>query len=730
MNHPLRDLVQEAFAPLGVLARATDHFSPRQGQTDMALAVADVVAHGGSLVVEAGTGVGKTFAYLVPALLSGERVLLSTATKALQDQLYARDLPRLVQALNLPVRLALLKGRSSYLCTHRMEMARRDTQIPDRHTVHLLSRVETWSLSTRTGDLAELPGLDERSPLIPLITSNRENCLGSQCPKFKTCHVNAARREALGADVVVINHHLFFADMAVRETGMAELLPSVRVVIFDEAHQLNEVGVNFLGHQLGTAQLLDVTRDMLATGLQLARGLADWQGVCSGLERAARELRLMGGKRHSAVKLRWTEQAPDEMHAGAWEQSLQDVGAACVQALQALDTVSEIAPDFIRLHDRVAEVAKRVDAFLNPCAPDAVRWVDISASQMRLMEAPLDIAETVRERLMKQSSAMAADEADQEPPPWLDEPLFDQTAAAHDETGDIAFDAQDHDTEASPFNSADPMRPVEDTRPRAWVFTSATLGDDPRLRWFTEPCGLESATVLRVSSPFDYPAQASLYVPRDIVRPNDPAHSAQVATIASDAVRRLGGRTLVLTTTLRALRAIGDAMKQQLEGSGVEVLVQGEWPKRHLMERFREGAKVGEGGCVLVASATFWEGFDVPGDALQLVIIDKLPFPPPNDPLVEARSKRLEAQGRSPFNDYFVPEAVVALKQGAGRLIRTESDQGVLVLCDNRLVTTGYGRRLIAALPPMHQLQTAEALVQSLDALNQDFISRTSTTTF
>jgi ATP-dependent DNA helicase DinG len=697
MNHPLRDLVQEAFAPLGVLARATDHFTPRQGQTDMALAVADVVAQGGSLVVEAGTGVGKTFAYLVPALLSGERVLLSTATKALQDQLFARDLPRLVQALNLPIRLALLKGRSSYLCTHRLEVARRDTQIPDRHTVHLLSRVETWSLSTRTGDLAELPGLDERSPLIPLITSNRENCLGSQCPKFKTCHVNAARREALGADVVVINHHLFFADMAVRETGMAELLPSVRVVIFDEAHQLNEIGVNFLGHQLGTAQLLDVTRDILATGLQLARGLADWQGVCSGLERAARELRLMGGKRSGAVKLRWTDEAPEGIHPGAWAQSLQDVGAACVQALQALDTVSELAPDFMRLHDRVAEVAKRVDAFLNPCAADAVRWVDVSASQMRLMEAPLDIAETVRERLIKQTPATTELDADHEPPPWQDE------------------------TEV--------MQAVDEIRPRAWVFTSATLGDDPRLRWFTEPCGLESATVLRVSSPFDYPAQASLYVPRDIVRPNDPAHSAQVAALASNAVRRLGGRTLVLTTTLRALRAIGDVMKQQLEGSGIEVLVQGEWPKRHLMERFREGVKAGEGGCVLVASATFWEGFDVPGDALQLVIIDKLPFPPPNDPLVEARSKRLEEQGRSPFNDYFVPEAVVALKQGAGRLIRTESDLGVLVLCDNRLVTTGYGRRLMAALPPMRHLQTPEAMTQSLEALNQHLISKTSTTT-
>jgi ATP-dependent DNA helicase DinG len=706
MSHPLRAMVQEAFAPLGVLARATEQFQPRDGQTEMALAVADVVSHGGSLVVEAGTGVGKTFAYLVPALLSGERVLLSTATKALQDQLFARDLPRLVQALNLPVRLALLKGRSSYLCTHRMELARRDTTMPDRHTVHLLSRVETWSLSTRTGDLAELPGLDERSPLIPLITSNRENCLGSQCPKFKTCHVNAARREALAADVVVINHHLFFADMAVRETGMAELLPSVRVVIFDEAHQLNETGVNFLGHQLGTAQLLDVTRDILATGLQLARGLADWQAVCSGLERSARELRLIGGKRPGAVKLRWTEDAPEGIHPGAWAQSLQDVGAACVQALQALDTVSEIAPDFMRLHDRVAEITKRVDAFLNPCAPDAVRWMDVSASQMRLMEAPLDIAQTVRERLMRQGQATAADDVLAEEAPWQDE--------------------QDA------FNALEPHvpHPPDDARPRSWIFTSATLGDDPRLRWFTEPCGLESAQVLRVGSPFDYPAQAALYVPRDIVRPNDPAHSAQVATLAAESVRRLGGRTLVLTTTLRALRAIGEAMKLQLEGSGIEVLVQGEWPKRHLMERFREGAMPGEGGCVLVASATFWEGFDVPGDALQLVVIDKLPFPPPNDPLVEARSKRLEAQGRSPFNDYFVPEAVVALKQGAGRLIRRETDQGVLVLCDNRLVTTGYGRRLIAALPPMRQLNTANELAQAIEVLHQDAITKAATTTF
>ncbi len=681
MDNPLRDMVQEAFQPMGVLARATDLFQPRPGQTDMALAVADVVAHGGSLVVEAGTGVGKTFAYLVPALLSGERVLLSTATKALQDQLFARDLPRLVQALNLPVRLALLKGRSSYLCTHRMEMARQGSSLPDRTMVHLLAKVETWSHATQTGDLAELPGLDERSPLIPLITSNRDNCLGSQCPKFKTCHVNAARREALGADVVVINHHLFFADMAVRETGMAELLPSVRVVIFDEAHQLNETGVQFLGHQLGTAQLLDLTRDMLATGLQLARGLADWQGASSTLERATRELRLVAGKRPGAQKLRWTGEAPEGIHPEAWSLALQDLGAACVQALRALETVSELAPDFVRMFERVADIAQQVDAFLKPCAAEAVRWVDISASQVRLMEAPLDIAQSVRDKLMA----------------------------------------------SKPTPAEAPDRHA-DERARAWVFTSATLGDDDRLSWFTEPCGLESAKVLRVGSPFDYPNQASVYVPRHVVRPNDPAHSAQVAQLASDAVRRLGGRTLVLTTTLRALRAIGELMKQQLDGSGIEVLVQGEWPKRHLMARFREGAQAGEGGCVLVASATFWEGFDVPGDALQLVVIDKLPFPPPNDPLVEARSKRLESQGRSAFNEYFVPEAVVALKQGAGRLIRSETDQGMLILCDNRLVTTGYGKRLLAALPAMRRLDSDDQLVQALEALKLSAITTASTT--
>lgn len=659
----LEDLVREAFTPEGVLACTVEAFRPRAGQTEMALAVARTIESGGALVVEAGTGVGKTFSYLVPALLSGERVLLSTATKTLQDQLFARDLPRLAQALGLPIRMALLKGRASYLCSHRLDLARQGAALPDRTALRTLAKVEQWAQGTRTGDLAEMPGLDERSPVLPLITSTRDNCLGAQCPKFRGCHVHAARRAAMEADVVVINHHLFFADLAVRESGMAELLPTVRVVVFDEAHQLNETGVQFLGGQVGTAQLLDFTRDLLGTGLQLARGLVDWQLVAAALEHAARDLRLVVGRASPGSRIRWTGPAPEGIGAATWAEALATVGRALDQAAAGLAMVSEMAPDFVRLHERAAILAQRVQGFGGDPAPGAVRWVDVG-QQLRLVESPLDIAEAVQQKLLH---------------------------------------TDDPDAGASR---------------RSWIFTSATLGDDARLSWFTEPCGLGEADVLRVASPFDYPSQASLYVPKHLPKPNDPGHSPAVARLAEYAAVRLGGRTMLLTTTLRALRTIGDQLQQRFAGGlELEVLVQGQWPKRHLIERFREGAGAGRPGCLLVASASFWEGVDVPGDALELVIIDKLPFPPPGDPLVEARGQRLQDQGRNPFNDYFVPEAAVALKQGAGRLIRRETDRGLLVVCDTRLVTMGYGRRLLAALPLMRRLQEPADFEQALEAL-------------
>jgi ATP-dependent DNA helicase DinG len=659
----IQDRVREAFANGGVLSRAAEHFRPRAGQTQMAVAVARTITAGGALVVEAGTGVGKTFSYLVPALLSGERVLLSTATKTLQDQLFGRDLPRLVEALGLPVRTALLKGRGSYLCLHRLELARRDATLPDRSSVRALAKIEQWAQATRTGDLAELPGLDERSPLIPLVTSTRENCLGAQCAQWRACHVNQARKEALAADVVVVNHHLFFADLAVRESGVAELLPTARVAIFDEAHQLNETGIQFLGAQLTTGQWLDFSRDLLAAGLQFARGLVDWHHIAGTVERAARELRLVVGRTVPGARLRWVGPAPDGVDLPGWMQALAQMRAACDEAIEALLTVSEIAPDFQRLVERAQELSQRVERFAAPCEPDAVRWLDVG-TQLRLVQSPLDIASAVREKLLREGS--------------------------------------------------------EDASVRSWIFTSATLGDDERLSWFTQPCGLSQAEVLRVDSPFDYAAQAALYVPRELPKPSDPGHSLQVAALVAEGAMRLGGRTMVLTTTLRALRAIGEELQRRFSGSGeLEVLVQGQWPKRRLIERFREGASAGGPGCVLVASASFWEGVDVPGEALQMVVIDKLPFPPPGDPLVEARSQRLQSQGRSPFNDYFLPEAAVALKQGAGRLIRRESDEGVLVVCDTRMAAMSYGRRLSSALPAMRRVQSRGEWLDALDRLTR-----------
>lgn len=653
--------VDLAFSPGGVLSRTTEHFVPRSGQKEMALAVSQAIEGGYPLVVEASTGVGKTFSYLVPALLSGERVLVSTATKALQDQLFGRDLPRLVDALELPVRIALLKGRGSYLCLHRMERARQENYLPEGVSVRSLARVEEWSQVTRTGDLAELPGLDERSPLIPLITSTRDNCLGSQCPDFRACHVNLARREAMAADVVVINHHLFFADLAVRESGVAELLPSVRIAIFDEAHQLNETGVQFLGNNLSTGQLLDFSRDMLAAGLQLARGLVDWQEVVAAIEHATRELRLCAGKHYPGTKLRWTGPVPEGLPASDWPHVLKTVHDSCFQACAALDTVSEIAPDFVRLYERAVQLAERVDRFSSSCPVGCVRWVDVGI-QLRLVESPLDISAAVKSKMLGTSDEVA----------------------------------------------------------KTWIFTSATLGDDEKLSWFTQPCGLEQASVLRVGSPFDYQRQAALYVPSGFPKPGDAAHLAKVAESVATWARQLGGRTMVLTTTLRALRAIGEALAEAFNHSeDLLLLVQGSMPKRALIERFREGDSLGGKGCVLVASASFWEGIDVPGDALQLVVIDKLPFPPPNDPLAEARAKMLESQGRSAFTDYFLPEAAVALKQGAGRLIRRETDQGVLVVCDSRLISMGYGRRLLKALPPMQKLGSEQALMDKLDSFTK-----------
>jgi ATP-dependent DNA helicase DinG len=643
----LAEAVAHAFSGGGLLARSDSGFNPRPQQDLLALRIAQTVMNRGTLVAEAGTGVGKTYAYLVPLLLSGRRALVSTATKSLQDQLFLRDLPRLAQMLNVPVRMALLKGRASYLCRLRLTEAQTSGQMPDRYAVRALNRVVLWAQSTRSGDMAEVEGLDERSPVIPLVTSTRDNCLGTECPVHRNCHVMQARREAMAADLVVVNHHLFFADLTLRDSGVAELLPTVDIAVFDEAHQLVEAGVQFLGTVLSTGQAMDLARDVLAAGLQFTRGLEPWADLQAGIDVAARELRLSAAgpirEVRAMLKLRWEERAE------VLPQALQDLGEACRAAAEALARVSEAAPDFAKLEQRCRALVALCNRFAGEASADHVRWIDLTPQQARLVESPLDI----REMLTQQRAAS----------------------------------------------------------PKAWIFTSATLGDDEALSWFTASTGLEDAGRLRVGSPFDYPAHARVWVPPHMPLPNAQEHPAAVGALAARCAIALGGRTFVLTTTLRVLPLVARALQDEATAQGREllVLVQGSEPRRTLLQRYGDGR-----GCVLVGSQSFWEGIDMPGDALQCVLIDKLPFPPPNDPLVEARVRQLREHGRNPFEEYFVAEAAISLKQGAGRLIRTETDRGLLVVCDPRMRKMGYGRRLLAALPAMGVLSDE---VEALDWL-------------
>lgn len=660
----LQELVAHAFGPEGALAQCVEEFSPRSGQTAMAQAVAATMAAGGVLVVEAGTGVGKTFAYLVPALLSGERTLLSTATKTLQDQLFGRDIPRLVKALGIPVRTALLKGRSSYLCMHRLIGAREDELAHKVAVQRDLSRAEAWSHSTRTGDIAELTQMDERSPVIPLITSTRENCLGARCPQIQNCHVNQARREAMAADVVVINHHLFFADLNIRESGVAELLPTVHSVVFDEAHQLNEIGVQFLSRQLSTHQLDNFARDLAQEGHKMTLAHSGWAGMLTELARSVASLRTLCGVDRSAERISWLGEQPAGIDTQEWQRAVAAIHTVLQQTDVVLRSLEELSPELKSLHERGSRLVAELDIFSHAVMPGAVRWLEVGATQVRLVQSPLDIALAMRSRVMV---------------------------------------------------------PQADAGGRkSWVFTSATLGHDSTMAHFVESCGLEGAQVLQVQSPFDYLAQAALYIPAHMPKPGDQGHSAAVAQLAAQGAAALGGRTLVLTTTLRAMRDIAAALRQHFDAfSFIDVLLQGESPKRQLTERLVQGTVPGNNGCILVGSVSFWEGIDVPGDALQLVVVDKLPFSPPGDPVVEARARQLEDAGSNPFHHYHVPQAAIALKQGAGRLIRRETDRGILVVCDVRLTQMGYGRRILAALPAMQRISTPDQFAEALTALTK-----------
>ncbi len=658
--------VAAAFAPQGRLAQALSQWQPRSGQEVMAQAVAEAVQEGSTLVVEAGTGVGKTFAYLVPAFFSGRKVVISTATKALQDQLFLRDAPQLLAQLGLPLKLVRLKGRSSYLCQHRLQQAcegaaAASTAALDPAALRALAQIRPWAQTTTTGDMAELPDLDEA--LLPLVTSTRSNCIGQRCAFWASCHVNRARAQALAADVCIVNHHLFFADQQLLEEGVPALLPQAGVVVVDEAHQLNDAGVQFAGVTLTSRQLLGFARDAMVQTTAHARGQRPWLDMLAALEQCVHAWRALAGALPPGQRQAWPGPAPQGLDVPQWQQHLHQVGRSLRLVAQALAQALESAPALAPFATRARLYLQLLAGFAQALPQDAVRWLERSPQHISLHQAPLTIASLLPAIMQAQQGTCA------------------------------------------------------------WVFTSATLGDTPDLHWFTQCCGLyglPGLRSLRIPSPFDYARQARLYVPCDAPPVQAAAaHHAWVADMAQAAAQQLGGRTLVLTTTLKALHAIG----QQLQGSQgllgpLDVLVQGQGSKHQLLERFRQGTVAGR-GCVLVASATFWEGVDIAGDALQLLIIDKLPFAPPDNPLVQARAAQQQGLGLSAFFDYQLPEAAMALKQGVGRLIRSESDRGLVVIADTRLLDKSYGPHLLAALPPIPLLTQKDAWQAALAQLCQ-----------
>jgi ATP-dependent DNA helicase DinG len=625
--------VEDLFAADGSLAAGIAGFRPRQSQTAMARAVADAIATQGTLLAEAGTGTGKTFAYLVPALLWGGKVIISTGTKNLQDQLYLRDIPVVRKALNAPVSVALLKGRANYVCHFHLDRTLQNGRLTSREDVGYLREIARFIKTTGTGDKAELSRIPETAPVWSLVTSTRDNCLGAECAHYQDCFVMKARKEAQQADVVVVNHHLFFADVALRDSGVAELLPTANTIIFDEAHQLPETATLFFGDTLSTSQLMELCRDVLAEGLTHARDGADWGAVVGTVEKAVRDLRLAFPV--EGVRLAYQQIA----ESSPFFPALGHLKAMLSGLIEVLAGQAERAETIDQCRTRAVELARLLDAWAPAVNPEdraaRVLWLEAFSQSLQLHQTPLSIA-----------------------------PIFSKQ---------------------------------REGPPRAWIFTSATLAVKHDFTHYSAQLGLEDAPARTWPSPFDYARQALLYVPTNLPEPNALGYTDAVVDAALPVIEASGGRVFLLCTTLRAVRRAAERLREEFERRNHPwpLLVQGEIGRTELLDKFRAA-----GNAVLIGSQSFWEGVDVRGDALSVVIIDKLPFAPPDDPVLAARIADMEKRGLNGFMHHQLPETIITLKQGAGRLIRDESDRGVLMICDPRLISKPYGRRIWQSLPP------------------------------
>ena len=607
------------FSEKGPLAEGLPGYRTRQQQLEMALAIETAIQENKQLVAEAGTGTGKTFAYLVPALLSGGKVIVSTGTKTLQDQLFHRDLPAVRDALKVPVTVEMLKGRANYVCHFHLERSANEGRFVSREDANYVHVIRNFVENSKTGDKAELIEVPENATIWPSVTSTRDNCMGQECNFYKDCFVMEARKRALAADVVVVNHHLFFADVMLRDEGVSELLPSANTVIFDEAHQLPEVAGLFFGEDVSTSQLLELARDAEAEYITTAKDCPALQEAANALEKSVRDFRLVfayEGSRmpvQKALALKNFESAYVEMQAK-------------LQALtHVLETQAPRDPALENCWQRGAGLMVQLQRWLAAENANLVRWVEVFTQSVQLHATPLSVAEGFGKQL--------------------------------------------------------------NASPRAWIFTSATLAVKSDFSHYIGQMGLSNANTGYWESPFDYGKQALFYVPENMPEPNSPGYSAAVASVALPVIQASGGRAFVLCTSLRAMREIHALLKEAFEQNGIEypLLMQGESSRSELLERFRK-----RGNAVLVGSQSFWEGVDVRGEALSCVIIDKLPFAPPDDPVLAARIDKMNEEGKNAFMEYQLPYAVITLKQGAGRLIRDEADSGVLMICDPRLISKPY----------------------------------------
>ena len=617
------------FSERGPLAEGIPGYRTRQQQLEMALAIETAIQENKQLVAEAGTGTGKTFAYLVPALLSGGKVIVSTGTKTLQDQLFHRDLPAVRDALKVPVTVEMLKGRANYVCHFHLERSANEGRFVSREDANYVHVIRNFVENSKTGDKAELIEVPENATIWPSVTSTRDNCMGQECNFYKDCFVMDARKRALAADVVVVNHHLFFADVMLRDEGVSELLPSANTVIFDEAHQLPEVAGLFFGEDVSTSQLLELARDAEAEYITTAKDCPALQEAANALEKSVRDFRLVfayEGSRmpvQKALALKGFDSAYAEMQAKL--QALTNV----------LETQAPRDPALENCWQRGAGLMVQLQRWLAAENANLVRWVEVFTQSVQLHATPLSVAEGFGKQL--------------------------------------------------------------NASPRAWIFTSATLAVKSDFSHYIGQMGLSNANTGYWESPFDYGKQALFYVPENMPEPNSPGYSAAVAAVALPVIQASGGRAFVLCTSLRAMREIHALFKEAFEQNCIEypLMMQGESSRSELLERFRK-----RGNAVLVGSQSFWEGVDVRGEALSCVIIDKLPFAPPDDPVLAARIDKMNEEGKNAFMEYQLPYAVITLKQGAGRLIRDEADSGVLMICDPRLISKPYGRRIWQSLPP------------------------------